>query len=230
MVVRDGSCRSYGLICVSASDQLAIINTSPSYIYQDIYFGGKSKSGFKKMTHQQAADLVIGSFPGGTCEGMYTLPRGHCDPIDGGNMVTTKIREFIEETRLYHDDFFSPEKRDRLRDYCITEDWVGLNNVRYTANYSVFVVDKLSELRTTQNVNQTLKSIFPRLRRKNKYFKRHSFTQRFDAIKRVSEISIRQLPDLLNGSKSKSLIPFDNQCIYEAIKKYTHDRYIKCRN
>lgn len=227
--VRASGC-SYGLLCVSASEELAILNLSPSYIYQDIYFSKGSTYGYRTMMKQQAVDLVLGSFPGGTSEGMYTIPRGHKDSIDGCNLVTTKIREFIEETRLYHDDFYSPEKRDCLSNQCITEEWVGLNNVRYTANYSIFIVNKLSELRKTEDVNETLKDIFPRLRKKNKYFRKHRYTRHFDSIKQVSRIPLHQLQELLNRSKSQNIIPFDVKPIYKAIKKYTEDHHIKCRN
>ena len=147
---------SYGILCISKDGQM-VINKSPPYIKSNInrkYF--KQRYGYIRLNTNEKYNLDLGLFPDATLEGEFTLPKGQMDHMDKKNSIFTKIREFIEETKYTHPHlnyllkkyFDDPNFKSFLNDenVIIKEEWLGLDGKIYHCEYSVFLIDSMTEL------------------------------------------------------------------------------------
>lgn len=175
---------SYGLICVSLSEGCVIINVNPPYITPL-----KRNKGHISLNWNQTYDLMLGAtaYP----EGTFSLPKGHKEKIDKQNILRTQVREFVEETGLYHPKFKDISKLEVYGGF--TEEWVGLNNVYYSVEYSLFVINKMAELKRTKksliNITQLLS------------LRKYRYNNRYDLLKQFTIIPIECLGNFINHNK-----------------------------
>ena len=121
-------------------------------------FKNKQKYGYRllPLSINEKYNLDLNLFPNTFLEGEYSLPKGHMDNIDKNNCIFTKVREFIEETKFFH-PYFKKLLENHYADhnfksflndetFILREKWIGLNNKIYTCEYSVFVINSISEL------------------------------------------------------------------------------------
>lgn len=205
---------SYGLICVSLLERKVVTILCPPYVSQNIYAPTHSKKyhylpvtsspspRIVKLNSNQGYDLMLGSFENGFAEGTFTLPRGHEEKIDGRNTNKTKIREFVEETGLFHPEFRYPDTIHLFDNF--NEEWIGLNNVRYKVNYSVFIIKSLKELVNVENNKRDVISLlYP------EFCKEYRYNDKYDALKKTADIPIEQLNIFLNNNKYKRIVDID---------------------
>lgn len=216
---------SYGLICVSLLERKVVTILSPPYISQNIYAPTQSKRYHSlkfsacpspkiiKLNSNQGYDLMLGSFENGFAEGTFALPRGHKENIDGRNTVQTKIREFVEETGLFHPQFRYPATMKLYHNF--NEEWIGLNNVHYKANYSVFVIKSMNEL---INVEKNKRDIISLLYQKN-IQNRYRYSIKYDSLKKAADIPIENLNLYLNNNKYKRIVDVDVDRIVEIVNE-----------
>lgn len=209
---------SYGLICVSRLESAVIMVVSPPYLAAaaSMYHRKKETNHGISITinGNQAYDLMLGSFKNGFAEGTFTLPRGHVEKIDKGNLTSTKIREFVEETGLFHPQF--KEHANLKLDDNFEEQWVGLDNILYRANYSLFIVDSVQEFIPVEKSKNTItKLLFP-----NDKETKYVYNARYDLHKKPVSVSIECLNVFINNSKYSILMNIDVNRIKHCIKKY----------
>lgn len=206
---------SYGLICVSLDEQSAIVVVSPPYIALNLY--GKSKSIPQKqsltLNSNQAYDIMLGSFKNGFAEGTFTLPRGHREKVDMGNNTRTKIREFVEETGLWHPQFENLSSLPLYHDF--KEEWIGLNNVYYRANYSLFIVKSIKEFQIVENKQRQINSLLFSNRKVN-----YKYNARYDLFNRYTFIPLQCLGMFMNNNKYKRIIDINVDRIKKIMKQF----------
>ena len=215
---------SYGIICVSKEGYM-IINKSPPYIKSRIRKSNKKNSknnffGYISLNTNEKYNLTLGMFPNTTLEGEYTLPKGKMDDIDKKNSIYTKVREFIEETKLIHKDFstilnqhfIDPNFKSFLNDekFIIKESWIGLNGIIYYCEYSVFVIKSMNELVPINLNNNNDKAIVPFnyflnnfsiYKNCNRYHKKYLKSSNLDRQKTTVIVPIPRAVQLLNEHK-----------------------------
>ena len=208
---------SYGLICAALIEKSVIVVVSPPYVSLNLYASHYKRKSLPPgqtliLNSNQGYDLMLGSFKNGFAEGTFTLPRGHCDKVDKNNKIRTKIREFIEETGLYHPLFQNHSNMDLYHNF--DEEWIGLNDVQYKANYSLFIVKSMSEFIPVEkkHINRLL---FP-----NDYYKSYKYNAKYDLFNKYNYISIDYLDMFLNNNKYKRLVDINVDRIRNIIKKY----------
>ena len=235
---------SYGIICISR-DGYIVINKSPPYIKTYIRKNKRNshKSHFVniRINSNEKYSLILSLFPNSSLEGEYTLPKGKIDEIDQKNKIYTKVREFIEETKLSHPYLLSMLNnhynnlnfKSFLNDekYILRESWIGLDNNIYNCEYSVFVINSINELIPISNKNNIvpfdyfLKN-FDIYRNCNNFYKKYKQSSKLDSQKKTLFLSINEGIDLLNKHKiniyqNKSN---DSRLQINDVKKYIKDR------
>ena len=232
--------KSYGIICISQSGYV-VLTVSPSYFAQRLRKRKCLLQNWGKLSinSNEHYNLLLASFPAGSVEGQYTPPRGKTDAIDGSNCCLTKIREFLEETKFshprlikmaeehYRDPTFTSFLNDK--DFMVSEEWIGLDNNWYAAEYSVFIVDSLHELEYIGQGNKispdfVIKSILPfsksSYRKKEYYCRRFKYNAVIDKSKKTVCIPINEAFTLLNAHRLHIFKRIDMNKILELIKKY----------
>ena len=232
--------KSYGLICISRSGY-AVLTVSPSYFAQRLRQRKCSlhKWGKLCLNSNEYQNLLLASFPAGSVEGQYTPPRGKTDAIDGSNCCLTKIREFLEETKFshprllklaeqhYRDPAFTSFLNDK--EFTVSEEWIGLDNNLYAAEYSIFIIDSLDELEYIGQGNKispdfVIKSILPfsksSYRKKEYYCRRFKYNAVIDKSKKTVCIPVEEAFTLLNAHRLQIFKQIDTNKILELIKKY----------
>ena len=234
---------SYGILCISRKGEM-VINKSPPYINSNInrkYF--KQKYGAVKLNTNEKYNLDLGLFPDATLEGEFTLPKGHVDYMDKKNPIFTKIREFIEETKLSHPTlnyllkkhFEDPNFKSFLNDenFIIREQWLGLNGNIYRCEYSVFVIDSMEELVPINcYYNNTVPfeyfvNNFLIYSNCDKYFKEYRKSSKLDSFKKTLITSISTGISLLNEHKINVYVDDDGGGGDSRIETQDLIRYIK---
>ena len=197
---------SYGLICVSLLERSVVMIVGPPYISQDILGSKYLRDDWPtivKLNSNQSYDLLLGSFENGFAEGTFTLPRGHEEKIDGGNSESTKIREFVEETGLFHPQFRHPASIQLFHNFY--EEWIGLDNVHYRVDYSVFICNSLGEFihieRTKPNI---LKLLYPNVSQNMR--KRYRYNNKYDSLKKPINIPIEYLNMFISNNKYQRIV------------------------
>ena len=209
---------SYGIICVSRENDI-VINKSPPYIKTYLKKFNKyfHRANFRHIAvnTNEKYNLLLNSFSNSSLEGEYTLPKGKIDDMDKKNKIFTKVREFIEETKLTHPSFpyllnqhyRDPNFKSFLNDesYIIRESWLGLNNKIYNCEYSVFVIDSMRELiplkcGNTVPFNYFLTE-FDVYQDCDKYYKKYKQSSNLDSQKTTIFAPIKAGIKLLNEHK-----------------------------
>ena len=219
---------SYGIICVS-QDGYIIINQSQPYIINNIkkqnkYFYKQNYCRILLNTNEKY-NLTLNLFPNASLEGEYTLPKGKIDDMDKKNCVNTKVREFIEETKHSHpcfkpllDQHFNDRNfKSFLNDenFIIRESWIGLDNKIYHCEYSVLVINSMSELIPVNNNNNNtvpfnyFLSQFKVYANCNKYYKRYKQSSNLDKKKNIIILPIKKGIELLNEHKINATVDND---------------------
>ena len=212
--------RSYGIICVTR-DNYIILNKSPpyikSYIKKVVKNFYKTNFGKIKVNTNEKYNLLLSAFPNFSLEGEYTLPKGRIDDMDKKNCIFTKVREFIEETKLTHPSFsqlLNKHYQDSnfksfLNDenFILRECWLGLDNKIYKCEYSVFIINSIQELvfvndesSNTVPFNYFLNS-FDIYRDCNKYHKKYKQSSNLDSQKETLFLPIETGINLINQHK-----------------------------
>lgn len=205
---------SYGIICVSRENEM-VINISPPYIKTNLKKQNNNKN-FKhvEVNTNEKYNLLISAFAHSSFEGEYTLPKGKIDDMDKKNKIYTKVREFIEETKFTHASFSyllnkhyqDPNFKSFLNDenHIIRESWIGLDNKIYNCEYSVFVINSMSELIplycNTVPFNYFLEE-FDVYKDCNKYYRKYRQSSNLDRQKSTIILPIDQGVELLNEHK-----------------------------
>ena len=225
--------KSYGVLCVTAQRPYYILlNHSPCYSSTQIIVNNN------KLVHlnsQETYNIFLSSFPGYVGEGEYTLPRGRPEPIDQNNLINTKVREFIEETGYYHTDFERIVNKHYLDDkftsifndkrYNIREEWVGLDEKKYSAEYTVFVIDKKSDLeKVVKTPNNVLdKFLFFKNAKeptRTRYIKKYKYDTLIDILKKPTFIPLEDGLELLNVHRSRRILDLNKEDIKNIISFY----------
>lgn len=178
---------SYGILCVTAKEpHYILLNHSFSYPSMQILLKKGNKS--VRLNSQETYNIFLSAFPGYVGEGEYTLPRGKIDAIDQNQIINTKIREFIEETKLHHPKFKSITEYPYYDDCdaVIREKWIGLDGKQYFAEYTVFVINNTTDLipatfDTLCNDYSFIKNAHPLLL--NRYKKKYKYDSEIDNFK-----------------------------------------------
>ena len=226
--------KSYGILCVTAQQPHQILlNHSPSYPVTQVTVNNNFN-----LNYQELYNIFLSSFPNHVGEGEYTLPRGRPEIIDLNITINTKIREFIEETKLYHNDFeriinehyINPNYKSIFNDndYKIQEKWVGLDKKRYFAEYTVVVINDREELKATNDpldvfqnylfFNQADKSIM------NRYLKKFRYDLPIDNLKIPKFIPLEEGLKKMNIYREERILDLDENKIRDIIYK-THKNF-----
>ena len=206
---------SYGIICVSLEEGYMVINKSLPYIKSQL-IENSNNNGYNTLNTNEKYNITLNMFPNTTLEGEYTLPKGKIDVMDQNNTIYTKLREFIEETKLTHPDFSTIANNhyaypDTFQSFLndknniVRESWMGLNGVTYYCEYSVFVIQSLKELVPISDVgvvpfNYFLQN-FAVYKNSDKYYKRYSQSSILDRHKTTYFVPIYKAIQLLNEHK-----------------------------
>lgn len=173
---------------------------SPPYISLNAYAKRRRrKRGIFTLNSNQAYDLMLGAFENGYAEGTFTLPRGHREKMDKQDHVRTKMREFVEETGLWHRQFH-PHHPELYHNF--HEEWIGLNNVHYKADYSLFVVNTIEELQKTE-----------------RHMNENDYNDRYDILKRHAFVPLKDLNVLINNNKYKRIVDIDVERINDIVQR-----------
>ena len=235
--------KSYGIICVTR-DNYIVLNKSPPYIksYMKKVVKNFSKTNFGKIkvNTNEKYNLLLSAFPNSTLEGEYTLPKGRIDDMDKKNSIFTKVREFIEETKVTH-PLFSQLLNKHYQDssfksflndenFILRERWLGLDNKIYNCEYSVFIINSIKELIFVNDVNSNTVPFsyfldsFNVYRDCGIYYKKYKQSSSLDRQKQTLFLPIEIGFNLLNQHKirindeKKSIIQADD--IYRIIHSY----------
>lgn len=203
---------SYGLICVSSVEECAIVVVSPPYVALNIYNHSVKRKKVVTLNSNQGHDIMLGSFKNGFAEGTFTLPRGHRDRVDENDDVRTKIREFVEETGLYHPQFKDYSTLRLHHDFY--EEWIGLNNVHYKANYSLFIVNSIKEFVPVERKQPQISKLLFSNKRVN-----YRYNARYDLFNRYAFISLRHLGIFMNNNKYKRIVDVDVDKIVKIVDR-----------
>ena len=226
--------RSYGIMCADESGNV-LMNESPPYFTQKSQY--KSIGQFN-LNSNIINNLLLASFPYGTSEGQFGLPKGRIDAIDYGSTINTKIREFIEETRHYHPILLHYSTRHyRDSNYVspftdnicqVAEEWVGLDNCLYWVEYTIIFIPSLSELIFLGNELQTREFLLRELpvianaddKIKKDYKKKYHFGSQVDNLKTTREFTHRLALFHLDCNKLRKVKSINENNILQAYKKY----------
>ena len=125
--------------------------------------------------------------------------------------MNTKIREFVEETGLYHPQFKCPSKMNVFHNF--KEEWIGLDNVHYKANYSLFIVQSLSELveieKNQQNIIELLYSDSSKKHLRTCGNKCYYYNEKYDSKKIPTDIPIEYLNLFMSNNKYFRIVDID---------------------
>lgn len=230
---------SYGILCVSLDGLTVIMTESPAYFAQQNNY--RYAGGNFSLNSNLRYNLLLSSFPNGIVEGQYSLPRGKPDPIDNDNVILTKIREFMEETKLYHpkllelasEHYRDPNYKSFFTDntFTVTEEWQGLNNVTYRMQYSIFVIPSMDELKAVSGgcigdfITDNMRNNIPASVRKI-FLKKYDSKNRIDCMKKLRNIPLSEALFLMNTHKLKRIKSVTVDQVLSAIKKYRlHNKF-----
>ena len=189
-------------------------------------------------------NLLMASFPFGTVEGQFGLPKGRMDSIDCGNPTNTKIREFIEETRYVHPSMLKiathhyqdPNYISPFTDknYRVVEEWEGLNNCVYWVEYTVFFIKSMDELihlgsgpETRDFILNNIPSVANASDRVKRGFKeKFHYVSHVDDKKRPVILALNDALFRLNSHRIQQFKSVTEMDIFNAFKKYQSDQKI----
>ena len=221
---------SYGILCVSR-DGYIVLNKSPPYVKTYLNDGRKNKNkkllnpirldnlivnaGLRVNTNEKY-NLLLSSFSHATLEGEYTLPKGKMDVMDEKRSIFTKVREFIEETKhthplfpaLLNEHYRDPNFQSFLNDenFILRESWLGLDNRVYHCEYSVLVIDAITELIPVSSSHSVVPfkyflTHFDIYKNCKKYYKKYRRGSNLDRQKVTLFLPIVTAVNLLNQHK-----------------------------
>lgn len=226
--------RSYGIMCVS-EEGFVLMNESPSYFTQRSHYKTTGKFNVNSNIRN---NLLMASFPYGTVEGQFGLPKGRLDAIDCGNLINTKIREFIEETRCYHPillDYATQHYRDPSyispftdKAFQVVEEWIGLDNCLYWVEYTVIFIKSLDELIFLDDGPRTRDFILKEIpvianasdKIKRGYRNKFHFVSRVDNQKNTIPVLLHQALFHMDCHKLQKFNSVTEMAILTAFKKY----------
>ena len=228
---------SYGLLCIS-SDGYVVMNESPSYFTQHNKYltVNDGAYGTFSLNSNLRYNLQLAGFPNATVESQFAPPRGKKESIDQNSVINTKVREFVEETKLFHpklnnitanhahDPFFRSFFTDS--NFTLEEEWVGLDNNKYWVQYSVFVIDSIRELQRcgclTRNyiLNRIHSFSLTSDTLKQEYADKYKFNAMLDYRKRTVALPIKDAVFHMNNHKMRSIKSIREEDLMNCIKKY----------
>ena len=235
--------KSYGIMCISM-DERVLMNHSPPYFTQRYQY---KQCGTYRFNSNMRYNLLMASFPYGTVEGQYGLPKGRIEPIDFCNTENTKIREFIEETRHYHPLMLKYAKSQDFRNpaeyfpsvftdttFRVQEEWVGLNNCSYWVEYTILFIKSMNEFIFIGDGHQTREFIMKEIpvianasdRLRRAYREKFPFVCDADDKKAPVIVPLDEALFHLNTHKLQVFKSVTKKDISFAFKKYLSDNEI----
>ena len=231
--------RSYGIICIIL-DKMKVIMT------ENIpYPRPPAKENNIELNFNELYNLQMSSFPdGGLTERQYTFPKGRIDNLDyNKKREFTKVREFIEETKYYSpallelanqhfkdQNFVSVLNNVENQVY---EEWIGLDDKRYSVEYAIFIINSLSELKyIAQNKKNTISPslittaipyCYADAKAIKNYHGKMKLTQANDSSTRTKFVDIKIALRYNNVDKKLAICSIDEQKIEEAILKRVNE-------
>ena len=231
--------KSYGIICILL-DKMEVIMT------ENIPYIRPTKRNKIILNYNELYNLQMSSFPnGGLTERQYVFPKGRIDKLDYDNGCEyTKVREFIEETKYYSpklmelvEQHFGNAKFVSLLnnpDNQVYEEWIGLDENRYSVEYALFIIDSINDLKYKAMDNKNRISPFlisdniPYCKAGNNaitnYHKKMNISKANDSNTRTVLLDIQTALRYNNLDKKQIISCINEQKIYEAISNEKNKR------